>query len=1072
MYIGDLHIHSRFSRATSREGTPEHLDLWARKKGIQLVGTGDFTHPAWREELRDRLTAAEDGLYRLKDEYRLENEAATDAIQPRFVVSGEISSIYKKNGKVRKVHNLILLPGLEAAELLSKKLETIGNIHSDGRPILGLDCRDLLEIMLDICPNGIFIPAHIWTPHFSMFGAFSGFDTIEECFEDLTPYVHALETGLSSDPPMNWRLSALDSYQLVSNSDAHSPSKLGREANLFGTELCYEGMERAIQTGEGLEGTIEFFPEEGKYHYDGHRKCHICMSPLQAEENQGICPVCRKKLTIGVDHRVEQLADRKEGYVRPDAKPFESMVPLPEVIGASTGRSSAGAAVQAQYEKMLQKLGPEFEILREVPVEDIRKEAGYLVSEGIRRLREGNVKRLPGFDGEYGTIKLFEPGEIDILDGQLSLFPGFGAMESAAAKSERCPALEAGDESRTDVNQRAVTAQNRAAEESTASDGQIMEIHVSDVSKDISAGMNEAQEEAVHAVDRVTAVIAGPGTGKTRTLVARILWLLQNRKVKPSEITAVTFTNKAAEEMKERLKGQLGARNARRINIGTFHSICWEQLKELGSFSLADETETLEIADDAMRQFGIKGTLQQFLRQISLWKNEKRPEGEENWEAFSYYDERLKERNLLDFDDLLLETLKEAEAGRLDKKNFSYLLVDEFQDISPIQYELIMAWNKKKRELFVIGDPDQAIYGFRGADAKCFDRLCSDWNDVHVIQLKENYRSSGRIVTGAGAVISKNPGMERVLHAVREEGQPIRVVKAKGEMAEAIFVAKEINRLVGGIDMLDVEEREKGGDTKIRSFSDIAVLYRTHRHAALLEKCLKKEGIPYVVTGREEFLEEKPVRGTICFFRSLVSPEDSLSRKTALKLLWNLDEDCISGSIYEAMAERYKTSFKKEKPQKIMDRWMEDMGLQEEESMEKLASMALFYKNMEEFLEQLAFGRESDLKRCGGKTYTSDSVTLMTLHGSKGLEFPAVLIYGARKGMLPLENSRGESDEEEERRLFYVGMTRAMEELIVTSGLEPSCFLDDIPDEACIREYADKRNGTDRPVQMSLFDFM
>ena len=206
MYIGDLHIHSRYSRATSKEAVPEHLNLWAQKKGIHMVGTGDFTHPAWREELGEKLEPAEDGLYRLKPEYRLESQTL-HAPDPRFVVTGEISSIYKKNGRVRKVHSLILLPSLEDAEKVAKKLETIGNIHSDGRPILGLDCRDLLEILLELSPRSIYIPAHIWTPHFSLFGAFSGFDTVEECFEDLTPYIHAMETGLSSDPPMNWRLS-------------------------------------------------------------------------------------------------------------------------------------------------------------------------------------------------------------------------------------------------------------------------------------------------------------------------------------------------------------------------------------------------------------------------------------------------------------------------------------------------------------------------------------------------------------------------------------------------------------------------------------------------------------------------------------------------------------------------------------------------------------------------------------------------------------------------------------------------------------------------------------------------
>ena len=406
--IADLHIHSRFSMATSKEGTPENLDFWARKKGISLIGTGDFTHPVWREELKERLVSEGNGLYRLRDAYVKEESRKFPGEGTRFVVSGEISSIYKKNGKTRKVHNVILLPSLEAADAMAQRLEKIGNIHSDGRPILGLDSHDLLEMMLDVCPVGILIPAHIWTPHFSVLGAKSGFDSVEECFEELAPYIHALETGLSSDPAMNWRISKLDRYQLVSNSDAHSPSKLGREANLLDIDCSYEGLYRAIQTGEGLEGTVEFFPEEGKYHFDGHRKCGVSLSPVEAERLGGICPVCGKKLTMGVDHRVEQLADRAEGFVKKDGKKYESLVPLPEVISACMGYSTASKKVQGCFEQMIQTLGTEFDILRNVPSEDIKSCAGERIAEGIENVRTGNVKRIPGYDGEYGKIELFD----------------------------------------------------------------------------------------------------------------------------------------------------------------------------------------------------------------------------------------------------------------------------------------------------------------------------------------------------------------------------------------------------------------------------------------------------------------------------------------------------------------------------------------------------------------------------------------------------------------------------------------------------------------------------------------
>ncbi len=408
MLIADLHIHSRFSRATSREGDPEHLDLWARRKGIHLVGTGDFTHPGWRQELQEKLEPAEEGLYTLRPSLRLEPwEGGTP---PRFVVTGEISSIYKKDGKTRKVHSLILLPGLEAAEALSRRLEAVGNLRSDGRPILGLDCRDLLELTLETCPEALFVPAHIWTPHFSLFGAFSGFDSIEECFGDLTPQIRALETGLSSDPPMNWRISALDGLTLLSNSDAHSPAKLGREANLLEIPYSYPALVQAVCGGReaGWRGTVEFFPEEGKYHWDGCRDCGPGLSPEQAEALGGICPVCGKKLTVGVEHRTLQLADRMAGFQPPDAAPFERLAPLPEVIAASAGLGPASARADRVYRLLLRQLGPEFYILRQAPLADVGRVAGQWVEEGLRRLRAGQARWTPGYDGVYGKLELLK----------------------------------------------------------------------------------------------------------------------------------------------------------------------------------------------------------------------------------------------------------------------------------------------------------------------------------------------------------------------------------------------------------------------------------------------------------------------------------------------------------------------------------------------------------------------------------------------------------------------------------------------------------------------------------------
>lgn len=422
MYIADLHIHSRYSYATSKTCTPELLDLWARRKGIHIVGTGDFTHPAWREELREKLTPAEDGLYVLKEEYRLRDEAQGKRIGaygnkekemiPRFVVSGEISSVYKKEGRSRKVHSLVLLPDLEVAERIADRLALIGNLCSDGRPTLRLDCRDLIELTLDECGEAVYIPAHIWTPHFSVFGAFSEFRTPKECFGDMTAYVYAMETGLSSDPVMNRRVSVLDDYRLISNSDAHSPGNLGREATLFDIGLSYRELAEALRTGNGLGGTIEFYPQEGKYHLDGHRKCGVCFTPAETAAHGGICPVCGRKVTEGVANRIEELADRSEEEAKAVAlkkETYEHLIPLREVVALADGFAPKGKRAEREYMRLLVELGSEFEILREMPAEQIGRVAGEAVQSLIDKIRNEQIKWNPGFDGEYGTIR---PGVI------------------------------------------------------------------------------------------------------------------------------------------------------------------------------------------------------------------------------------------------------------------------------------------------------------------------------------------------------------------------------------------------------------------------------------------------------------------------------------------------------------------------------------------------------------------------------------------------------------------------------------------------------------------------------------
>ncbi len=1080
MYIGDLHIHSKYSRATSRDCTPEYLDLWARKKGIDIIGTGDFTHPAWRRELADKLEPDGNGLYVLKEEYRPDGPASH---RPRFVVTGEISSIYKSKDRVRKVHSLLILPDLEAAEALARRLELIGNIHSDGRPILGIPCRDLLEIMLETSPKAIYVPAHIWTPHFSLFGAFSGFDRIEECFEDLTPHIHALETGLSSDPPMNWRVSALDRFHLISNSDAHSPGKLGREANLFDIDLSYDGLYRAIEEGKGLAGTIEFFPEEGKYHFDGHRKCGLCMSPSETIKYDNKCPVCGKKITIGVLNRVEQLADRDEGFVPPAFRPFESIVPLPEVIGASTGISPSGKKAAEKYEQMIASLGPEFSILRKIPIEDIRKEAGPLIAEGIDRLRKGQVHRTPGFDGEYGKIGLLTADDISRLEGQISLFtPDQLRTFHQPSKKQMAPKKTRQSGKDADLQWTPKEKLTQAEQALPSADG-----------------LNSLQQKAAEQTGRSIAVIAGPGAGKTKTLIARLHYLLNVRKVPEEEITAVTFTHKAAEEMLDRmnngsvldtLKKHSAKSTARTcVRIGTFHAICSRFLQDSGvSFIIADTGLQIELAQKALQEFERKDSPSGFLQNLSRIKNGLLEADEKSRRVYEFYQKLLREQGAMDYDDLLLETLEALENVPEDapaRKCFSYLLIDEFQDINPLQYRLVKEWSRGGRELFVIGDPDQSIYGFRGCTPYIFQNLSAEYPDHTTIRLEDNYRSSPDILKAALCLISHNQGQPRQMRAQNILKCPVRIVSVQDERKEAIFVAKEINRQIGGIDMLDasdasdtlkVEEGRGDKEHPLRGFSDIAVLYRTHRQAALLEKCLRQEGIPYQIAGREDFLTERDVRATLYFFYQALYPQE----RPAGELCHQLLSHYLTESLEERLAfltEKYRKKVRKVRPVKLLEEWLTEITFEQEESIKKLSDMSLLHPTMESFLRTLSFGEDGDVRRNGGKKFTADAVTLMTLHGSKGLEFPVVFLYGMDKGRLPLEfGSPGAIESiEEERRLCYVGMTRAKEELILVCGQDPSCFLQEIPEENARWERpknTEEDDETEKVVQLSLFDFM
>ena len=405
----------------------ENFFKWAQIKGVTVVATGDFTHPLWLAEIKQKLEPAEEGLFSLKQEFyesKLNEIPVSCREDVRFMLSAEVSCIYSKNNRVRKIHNILLVPDFEAVSKINSELQKIGNLKSDGRPILGLNAKELLKIVLDSEDGSMLIPAHAWTPHFSVFGANSGFDSLEECFEELTPKIHAIETGLSSDPAMNRRLSGLDNITLISNSDAHSPGKIAREANIFNTELSYPAIKDAITDGnkKKFSGTIEFFPEEGKYHYDGHRACKTRMSPKEAKDNNNLCPVCDKKVTLGVMHRVDLLADRAENYKTEKFPPYKCLVPLSEIISEAIGVGVNSKAVAKEYMKLIHSLGNELKILQEVDIDKIKIVSSIRIGEGVEKVRKGDISINPGYDGEYGTIGVFDSDEKGDSDRQMGLF--------------------------------------------------------------------------------------------------------------------------------------------------------------------------------------------------------------------------------------------------------------------------------------------------------------------------------------------------------------------------------------------------------------------------------------------------------------------------------------------------------------------------------------------------------------------------------------------------------------------------------------------------------------------------
>ncbi|MFP3867651.1 MAG: UvrD-helicase domain-containing protein [Desulfobacteraceae bacterium] len=929
--IADLHIHSHFSRATGKLADLEHLDLWAAYKGVDLLGTGDCTHPGWLEEMAARLQPVDDGVYQLRPELALARQVGGPrwaAVSPtRFVITGEISSIYKKQGRTRKVHTLVLLPSLEAAQNLSARLGRLGNVTSDGRPILGLDAKHLLEVILEVEPQALVIPAHVWTPWFSVFGSKSGFDSLEECYEELTDQIFALETGLSSDPPMNWRWSALDRFLLVSNSDAHSPRKIGREANILTVPATYPALTHALKTGTGFRGTIEFFPEEGKYHLDGHRKCRQRLQPAETKKWQGLCPVCQKPVTLGVLHRVQELADRQTPEPPEGVAGYESLIPLPEILAEIFQVNSGSKKVEENYFRLLDRLGPELAILRRVPVEELQRQGGPLLAAAIAKIRQRQVHIEAGYDGEYGTIRLFEPAERQQLNRQAAFY-------MVLADSRPTAPLPASPEVQSMAAPLATPTETEPlAPGETAAPAAHPE-------HPILAGLNQQQLAAVIHDGSPLLVQAGPGTGKTRALTHRIAYLLHSGQARPEEILGLTFTRQAAAEMRTRLQTLLpNFPRLDSISIKTFHALGGQILQECDPSprQVLTEEERRSLLRQIAKQHQsslkeIDQALVHYKQNLLYPQDIAAMEPPPDYLApYQTYEAALEQTGRWDFDDLVARPVRllqrHPELPCRYQARYPYLLVDEYQDVNQAQYTLLrLLAAGPAPQLFVIGDPDQAIYGFRGAQPHYFHRFSQDWVGAKVITFTDSYRLPEPILRAAQQVVA-GPGAESRLVSRRPGNLPLVLLEAASEISEAQQIIRQIESLVGGTSHLALEDekiRQSAFQTPV-SFRDIAILYRVHALGLVLEQQLQAAGVP-----------------------------------------------CQQAK--------------------------EDIG--------------------PEFT---------------GLDFQAEKVSLLSLHAAKGLEFPYVFIAGCETGLLPYEPpGEAPSDPEEERRLFYVGLTRATHQVFLS----------------------------------------
>lgn len=1084
-YLADFHIHSRYSRATSKALTPRHLAAWAAYKGLTVVGCGDFTHPKWLAEVAGELVPDGAGLFRLDEDPDLSAEIPWLGGKPlvsraRFILTAEISSIYKRGGKVRKVHNIVFAPSLEAAKKLNAKLARVGNLESDGRPILGLDSRNLLEMVLEADPLAFLVPAHIWTPWFSLFGSKSGFDSIEECFGDLSREVFALETGLSSDPEMNRLLSALDRFRLISNSDAHSGEKLGRECNIISGDPSFEGIYRALR-GEGVGpkflGTVEFFPEEGKYHLDGHRECGVVMEPTETKSRGGLCPVCGKPLTLGVLHRVLDLADRQTPEPPEGMPGFTSLIPLDEIVAEILGVGTKTARVRDLLARVHHAFGPELTVLRHVPTDVLGRFLPPL-GEAVSRMRRGHVTREPGFDGQYGRIRVFSAEERrDLMHGGRVL-PGAPARGRGKSAPTDKDAAEPGPSD--DPLPPGAAATPRRAGAASPPD----------------MGLNPGQAAAVAARDRHILVLAGPGTGKTHTLTARLASLLgildlpgprppepetpadperadgtppggpagraprqaapaapRTSQAAPDSVLAVTFTRRAAEEMRSRLAAlalRQGRANLRLPRIDTLHAVAhafWTESDGQAPVLLSEESARRLFAEVNPEFRGAR--LATAWQDLSLSRERMTPlhlyPGSGEAQAAENYARQKAGWNLVDFTDLLEFWLEKLRVGSYASP-YRHILVDEVQDLSPLQLAVIEELARGEGvSVFAIGDPRQAIYGFRGAAPDTEVRLRGLWPGLKTVALADNYRSAAPILHLAAGLFPTAPALVPHCRPRGEGHGEVQLFAAPTAAAEISWIGERIRRLLGGTSL--TLAKDLGADTP--SPGDVAVLVRFKALAAPIRRSLDRLGIPCSVPEADAFFAEPRIKTLLDAAARLLGMAVG-DEGTPLRCPDRvLAKGPLGLSAYLGDIPPFDRLFWQSPAFKALCRAFDEHG---------------GWGGLLSFI-----GAQSELELVGR---TAEKVRIMTLHAAKGLEFSAVFLPALEDGILPFAGAGiltgkaragrpdapgatdaaamtdapaapGEPDApdvREERRLFYVGLTRAKDRLFLSHAAKREIF--------------------------------